>query len=286
MYADKVRPEGNIESPDFWKKIGLLAEISARCRRDRASGTVYRDVLGLVQQLVPFDAATLFLVDSAGKRLEERATLGSRIEILENFRLKLGDGLSGWTARSRKPILLSDRTKKSNFDPEVDFACVLSYPLVRDERLIGVLNLGCRRPQGLADHHLGLLAIVADQLSISMERLIYEQIISALELELDKTKQDFDAIRCMVVPGERVVAADELASAAFHEACNLLEVIVGSAQCLRIQLKGYDQKTLTRLKRIEAAALAITEVNRRMLGIGSVMSSGRQAQETGAKSPG
>jgi signal transduction protein with GAF and PtsI domain len=190
-------------------------------------------VLQLIQRIVPFDAATLYLLDSDGKCLAEKATLGGRVEILTILRLDTGTGLSAWTARNKKPILLDDRSRKSDFDPQNDYATIMSVPLLVENEVLGVLNLGCRQSKSLSDKHVKLMTIIA---------------------------------------AEKLSAVSELSVSINHEINNPLAVIVGNVQCMMIQCKNLDQKSLSRLRRVEEAAIRIGEINRKLLMIDSLVS--------------
>jgi len=280
MTERKTTVRKTAEPTRFWEKISLVAEISARCRMASASRQAYVEVLQLIQRIVPFDAATLYLLDSDGKCLAEKATLGGRVEILTILRLDKGTGLSAWTAQNKKPILLADRSRKSDFDPQNDYAAVMSVPLLVENEVLGVLNLGCCQPKSLSDKHVKLMTIVADQFAVSIERLAWEEMIRAKNQALKAAHSELKKAQEKIIAAEKLAAVSELSVSINHEINNPLAVIVGNVQCMLIQCKNLDQKALSRLRRVEEAAVRIGETNRKLLMIDSLVSEQYMANDS------
>jgi len=64
-----------------------------------------------------------------------------------------------------------------------------------------------------------------------------------------------------------IMTAADLAGRLAHAINDPLAVIVGHLQCLLAERAAPDQKTLSRLRRAEAAALSIADKNRDLLAI-------------------
>ena len=248
----------------FWEKVSVMAEIAALCRESRADRETYTAVLERISPLVPFDAATLFALDGTRTRLEECATLHQRVEVLGFLRMGIGDGLAGWIAEEGKSVLLSSRNETEGFDPKTDFATVLAVPLRFADSVIGVLSVGCRKSHALADKHVRLLNLIADLLAVAMERRQYEQTLLQQQRELVDAQNHLKTIQKQLVAQERLASIALLAGEISHQINNPLAIIVGNAQCLLLEQDALTQKTVSRLRRIEDAALRIRDVNRRL----------------------
>ncbi len=272
MVARPKRSGGDEEQTRFWEKINLMAEISALCRTREPDRATYTAVLERIQPLVPFDAATLFVMDGSNQHLEERATLNARVEVLSFLHLGPGEGLTGWTASTRKPMLLSERHTADGFNPDIDYATVLAVPLLIETSVIGVLNLGCKAPQALTDKHVRLMTVVADQMAVSVERRQFEKTIMKQHKELEEAHSRLKQAQQRLIAQERLASVAELAASINHEINNPLAVIVGNVQCLLIEHQGLAQKAISRLQRIEEAALRISETNRKLLKINTIVS--------------
>ncbi len=260
-----------VEQTRFWEKISLVAEIATVCRKGTSDSQAMTEALDLIRQIVPFDAASLFVYNDAKRRLEERVSFMGRVEPLSFFSVGDGTGLTGWAARSKKPILLGDRSGQEHFDPENDFGTILMIPLMVDDQVIGVLNLGCRQPKALEDKHVKLMSIVADQLAVSLERLTYVRRIEAQNRELAEAHQQLAQAHEQRINTERLTVVEQLAASVNHEINNPLAVIVGQVECLMLEKTIPDQKSCNRLRRIHEAALRISDVNRKLIRITSVV---------------
>lgn len=267
--ARKTSPE--TDQTRFWEKIGVMAEIAALCREPEADRATYTAVLERIQPLVSFDAATLFVMDRSRKRLDECATLNQPVEVLGFLKMGLGDGLAGWIAQDGKPILLSSRHEAEGFDPETDFATVLAVPLRIADCVIGVLSVGCHKPKALAEKQVRLLSVIADQLAVAMERRQFEQRLLRQHDELVDAQRHLKAAQQRLIAQERLSGVVALAAEVSHQINNPLAVIVGNVQCLLLEQDGLTQKAVSRLQRVEEAALRIRDINRKLLRVNEMV---------------
>lgn len=248
-----------------WDKINRMIDIAAACRALPQEKNGWVKVLQLIQGIVIFDAATLYLLHRDRDRLEEVAGLGGRVELLSFLSVGAGRGLSGWTAHNRKPLLLSERSSISSFDPDSEYASFLSLPLLAGEELIGVLNLGSGKARAFTDDDVKLLTIVADQLALSIERVNYQKRVKSIRSDLQQAREQLQQVQTKKPVTDRLGEIAPLAAAINHGINNALSVIVGNVQCLLWEKAAADQKSLSRLRRIESAALQISSLNRKVL---------------------
>ncbi|MDD3732193.1 MAG: GAF domain-containing protein [candidate division Zixibacteria bacterium] len=256
----------------FWQKISLMADIAGICRAKPPVGETFEEVLKLIDQILPFDGATLFLFDKGKKKLVEKATCKDKVELLSFLTIDRGDGLTGWTALHKKPVLLAERTASANFDPSVDFATVMSVPMFIEEDILGVLNLGSYRERAFIEKDVRLMTVVADQFAIAIERQLYQKEIETKNAALREAHNNLRKVQKNIVAEEKMKAVVELAASVNHEINNPLAVIVGNIQCMFIEKEILNQKMLSRLKRIESAAMQISEVNNKLLKINTLVS--------------
>ena len=284
MASKGARTTRKGRSTDFWDIVRLMTDISARCRRDSLSRRTYVEILKLIKHVIPFDGATLYLLDRNAAQQEEAASVGDRVEVLEFLKLGSGEGISGWSAQNRKAIFLKDRSFKSDFDPGHDYASVVSVPLQAGLKVVGALNIGCREPGILEDKHVDLLTIVADHLAVSLEGVSHEVTVRDLEVTLGTAREELDVVRKRLLAAEKLSSIIELSLTVNHQINNPLAIIVGNVQCLLARNEAVDQKMQTRLRRIEAAAMRISDVNRRLLQIDSLISD--ELIDSASESPG
>ena len=248
-----------------------MAEISALCGVNEPDDKTYTTVLERIQPMVPFDAATLFLQDASGKHFEERGIVGDRVDLLSFIRVSKGEGLAGLISTIQKPILLSERNSSDQFNPDTDYATVLAVPLLVNHAVIGVISLGCRLPRAFSEKHVRLMAIIADQLAVSVERRQYEQKIMQQHHELEEAHRRLKSAQQRLIAQEKLAGVAELAATVNHEINNPLAIILGNVECLLIENTSMTQKALSRLQRIQESSIRISQTNRKLVNINQLV---------------
>jgi len=254
----------------FWQKISLMAEISALCRHQRPDGSTFADVLTLIQHMVPFDDASLYLLNPHTRQLDLRACLGEVIAPPSFLTRRPGDALEPWLPSTRKPVLMTDIADEVGFDAATPHSAVMAVPLFVEDEALGMMILGGYARRSLNNKHVKLLTIVADQFAVAVERLNYIGKIEDANRALQEAHEALKGAQERLVANEKLQAVAQLAASMNHEINNPLAVIVGNTQCLMLETGGDAEKTLLRLKRIEEAALRIGDINRKLLKIDSI----------------
>ena len=117
-----------------------------------------------VGHIVPFDTCVVYLYDPAKNYAAVTHATGRNSELLRDRCVAPGEGVIGFVLANRRPV--------SGFDPMLDFRDVplaageryrsmVALPLVKDERLIGVLAVYSTKPDQYTDDHTRLLETVA-----------------------------------------------------------------------------------------------------------------------------
>src|SRR5579862_3925909 len=87
-------------------------------------------------QITGTDSCQVYLFDATKDELVLRAADESYSDLVGKIRLKMGEGITGWVARERKPVLVSKDAQKdhrSKYFPEMregEYESMLSVPLV------------------------------------------------------------------------------------------------------------------------------------------------------------
>ncbi|MEK7775385.1 MAG: GAF domain-containing protein [Candidatus Zixiibacteriota bacterium] len=247
------------------RHINALGEIAELCLHEPPSSKMYASLLRLVKEIIPCDAASLFLFNSRTNELEETASVGGTVHPLDFLELSIGKGLTSWTATNLKPVVLLDRSGSRHFDPVHDFASFISVPIFDGATPFGVLNLGARTGNGLAQDDVVTAQAVARNLLLGIERQRLAKSVDTLEKQMAALKSHIETMkRSDEISGNVGEFVHQLTSA-HNEINNALEVIVGNIECLVLEKVAGNQKTLSRLKRSEQAAIRISHANQVLL---------------------
>jgi diguanylate cyclase (GGDEF)-like protein/putative nucleotidyltransferase with HDIG domain len=117
-----------------------------------------------VGHIVPFDTCAVYLFDELKNYATVAHVSGLNAELLRGHCVAPGEGVIGFVVANRRPA--------AGFDPMLDFAALplpeaepyrsmIALPLVKDERLLGVLAVYSLQPDHYTDDHLHLLDTVA-----------------------------------------------------------------------------------------------------------------------------
>ena len=163
----------------------MLLEVGKELGRTLDLKDLVSSILDLLAQIVPFDAAAIYVLDREGLAAVHHSLRGYEENQQGIVHLKLNQGIVGWAARTGEPEIVSDVKKDARYllaRPETRSEMVV--PLKTGGRVIGVFNLENNRLAAYNLHDLELLETFAGQTGAVLER--------ARLLEEEQSKQRLD----------------------------------------------------------------------------------------------
>jgi diguanylate cyclase (GGDEF)-like protein len=137
---------------------------------------VLRLVMGRTQDLLKASRFSLLLLDEATQELRFEVAAGPGSEKLAAMRLPLGEGLAGWVARERQPVLVADVKHDPRFAARFDAISghatrsVIAVPLVSKGRTLGVIEVvSGEGERELNPEDLTTVQTLADHAAIAIE---------------------------------------------------------------------------------------------------------------------
>lgn len=176
---------------------------------------VIETVMQLATKVVRAEASSLLLLDPATNELYFNVTLGSVKDQVKQIRLKVGEGIAGWVAQQRVPLIVNDVARDSRFTGKVDAStsfktrAILAVPLLSKGDLVGVveaINKQGGQEFTLADQEI-LLAF-ASQAAVAIQNA---RLYSEVKREREKLSTVFGAMSDGVLlldPDGRVLLAN------------------------------------------------------------------------------
>jgi diguanylate cyclase (GGDEF)-like protein len=129
--------------------------------------------------LVPFSACTLFLYDEGTNLLTCRFATGTDYELMQQLTLKGGQGITGWVARNRRPLVNarpSGDLEAAGSALPTALQSALVCPLLLGDRVIGTLGVYHTTPSFYGDDHRRLLDRVCEQAAAVIHNsIVFEQ---------------------------------------------------------------------------------------------------------------
>jgi len=158
------------------------AETDALRKVAEATGSVFdfeemlRAAVDIAMRVTGTDSCQLYLLDRRTNELVLRAADETGQSMIGKIRLKVGEGITGWAARERKPIAVSHNAtgdRRFKYFPEIheeDYQSILSVPLLFRNKMLGVVNVRTREPHEYTKHQMRLLSSIAGQLAGAIEK--------------------------------------------------------------------------------------------------------------------
>ena len=187
-------------------EMGTLHEITHALESTDSLDSLLNYIMKKSQAVMQAEAASLMLVVEGANELEFKIALGPKATGVKPFRLPIGQGISGWVAKTGEAVLISDAYSDPRFDPSFDkrsgfiTKSMLVVPMIHKSKTMGVMSI-LNRFDGLPfnENDKMLFTIFASQAALVIEnaRLLH----SAIEKErLDKELQVAAEIQRLLIP--------------------------------------------------------------------------------------
>ena len=154
------------------RELSALNHLAASIGADVELDTMLRHALVQAIAATAADAGSIMLVDKSGLTLSIAAAVGLDQEVIRSAHEQIGEGISGWVAANREPVILvngsDERLQGVSLRPDVSSA--IAVPLVFKDELVGVINLSRKlSPDAFTDENLGVVTSFAGQLAVAVK---------------------------------------------------------------------------------------------------------------------
>jgi len=185
-----VRTDSRTEKTGHGADAVFLHGIASRMAEEVPFDEVLREVVEFAAAAVTSDSCFVYVLQD--QELVMRASRNSHSEAPGKLTLKLGQGIAGWVAQHRQPVViarnaaLDSRFQLFNELPEDRFEAFLSVPLLSRGRVLGVINLQNKASHDYSEREISLISTVGFLVGaeIEMARLEKErsQLVDRLEV--------------------------------------------------------------------------------------------------------
>lgn len=128
-------------------------------------------IMDALKVLIPYNAAGVFLINKQMQEVEEIATRGYDPSLESDLKLKIGQGLIGWVAKTGQAVIVPDVSRDARYvNARVQTRSEMGVPITSRDRVIGVFNLESDEPEAFREEDLRLLSDFASQAAWSIER--------------------------------------------------------------------------------------------------------------------
>jgi len=224
--------------------VRMIADVISTVKLDQVLGHI---VEHLVAGIGCHDAF-IYLWDVPLQRLVLRAASGRYRRHIGRISMGLGEGLAGWSAATRTPVMLGERAlddPRFRYFPELEeelFQAILTVPLTgADGSVVAVINLHTVAPQEFTAQHVRLVEAVAPLLGGAIEtselyenttrKLAVLSTLSALAPAVRSGRSLDEALHALAETTVRVTASD------------LCALVLAEPGLSRLSVRAYRRQT-------------------------------------------
>lgn len=165
----------NPEALDLAEAMSIINKIGEMVNASQSVEQVLQALLTIVSESVPADAGEICLWNASEQVLYPRGWIGEATYVLKLAEVggmyRVGEGITGWIAQHRRPVLSVDPTSHSAIPPRLSDAPYQSFvgvPLMLGERFLGTFELAAEQSGAFSQRDLALLQAISNQLSIAI----------------------------------------------------------------------------------------------------------------------
>lgn len=237
---------------DRERDLGVLLDVSSLLQASYSGADGFTALLKLLKRIVPYESATLFLVDAdSGQLVCEEVAGGREIDLIDAVRFDMGFGLSAWIAKQRRPVLIPVLRRRSAETGE-SLRSFIGLPLVADDELHGVITFGHSRAGAFATVDESPLRLLSAQIALVLKNLALLRQLKLVNAELEAKNRRLEDMQARLVESERVKAVADTVATMNHEINNPLTIISGNAELLSFLLQDQDESVQDKLRNIVA----------------------------------
>ena len=150
--------------------LAVLAEISHEINASLNLDEVLANAASQVKRLIDYEIFAVLLPEEGTDNLYIRFAIGHRPEVVEHWRIPMGDGIIGAAARLGQAIRVGDVRKDSRYLPAAEeVRSEMAVPLIVRGRVIGVMDIESRQPDYFTPGQQTILTLVASRIGTAVE---------------------------------------------------------------------------------------------------------------------
>jgi diguanylate cyclase (GGDEF)-like protein len=157
--------------------LSVVTDFSQAIGAQLESAGLYRAILMKTAELAGAEQASLMIFDEAAQELSIKCVKGLNEKIVQNLRVKPGQGIAGLVFETGRSLLVKNVDHDPRFTERqrarYKTKSLICVPLRIDQRKIGVINLTDKTGDGFDENDLKLVESVASHASVALDRTDY-----------------------------------------------------------------------------------------------------------------
>ena len=202
-------------------QLQVLSEIGREMTSTLDLEAALENSMRYAQEMLQAEACVLFLMDEAGKELVLKAS-GGRVMRVKDVAIRLEEGIAGWVARNKAPLIVNDVRTNPLYHSAIDAqtgmltSSVLCVPLETRGEILGVIE-AINNPRGAFNKtDQQMLSSVASWAAIALDNANLFQRVAEERSRLEATLvETADAVVLTTLSGH-IILINKAAAQAFR----------------------------------------------------------------------
>jgi sigma-B regulation protein RsbU (phosphoserine phosphatase) len=186
----------------YVETLETLAEIGREMSSILDRDQLLTRIANLTKRLIDYRTFGILLVNEATQELEMKLAV-SYGKGAESKRMKLGEGLVGWAALHKEPVLVADVSKDPRYINLVEDArSELVIPILLKDRCLGVFDLESPELDAFTKEHMELLTLLASQAAVAIDNARLYDEVRRNEERIEKELRFAQRVQLALLPTE------------------------------------------------------------------------------------
>ena len=149
--------------------LATLAEIGQELNASLELDKVLEKTAELVKRLIDYEIFSVMLIDEESGRLFHRFAIGYTPDIIETWRIPIGQGITGTAAATGLAVRVGDVSQDPRYLNAFDAVqSELAVPLMYKGKAIGVLDIQSRQLNYFTKDQQNILTLLASRLAVAI----------------------------------------------------------------------------------------------------------------------
>ena len=167
--------------------LTLMVEVSERINSTLDLDELMARIAEIVKRAIDYEVFAILLLNEKTQELHVRFSIGHPDELVRNMRIKVGEGIVGRAAQTRRSVLVNDVLKDPGYIQYlIPDSLGVGGPADYQEPAYWRIDLEAPRPDFFNDSHVSLLELLASRMAMALEnaRLYRRSVRQARTLQL------------------------------------------------------------------------------------------------------
>ena len=187
---------------EYTSTLETLAEVAREFGSILNLDELLTRLASVTRRVIDYRTFGILLVNDETRELEMKTAVRYGDQRVPT-RVKMGDGLVGYAALHKEPVLVSDVSKDPRYIPVVeDIRSELVVPLMVKDRCIGVFDLESPELDAFRKSDIEIMTLFASHAAVAIENARLYETIRANEIRLEKEIRFAQRVQTALLPTE------------------------------------------------------------------------------------